>query len=165
MNWNTFTWYPKAAAVILFVFFVCSAFFLGRWYQKQITITTPPVQAPNTSTNQNFRKSAKIDRDSLSTTSPNPVISGTATDLSSVAVGISNMNLGPHSCGLGDYFYDKNVPVVGGRWSVKVVREDGSGLVPCDTYEVYVQTVSGETATTAQVTVFDDENLVVKKAD
>ena len=36
IGWNEVTWYSKVLAILLFVAFVCGAFFFGIYYQKQL---------------------------------------------------------------------------------------------------------------------------------
>lgn len=51
IEWDKVTWYSKTLAVLLFVFFICGAFWFGSWYQNQFKeLSVKPIQTLHEST-------------------------------------------------------------------------------------------------------------------
>ncbi|MDB5260679.1 MAG: hypothetical protein JWN37_910 [Candidatus Nomurabacteria bacterium] len=83
---------------------------------------------------------ATIDSKTLNTTSAYPIISGTANGLSKVSLDVSSLSV---ECGQGDVYSNQNIPVINGKWSIKIIPPNGSIVYPCDDYTVQVSTGSG----------------------
>lgn len=58
IKWNTVTWYSGILAVLLFVVLVCGAFFFGIWYQKQLGLSAPDINAGITPTDNLMNSNA-----------------------------------------------------------------------------------------------------------
>jgi len=102
-----------------------------------VPVQNSPVQKTTPVTN-NTTPSATIDKSSLTTTSSNPTITGTAKNTTSVTLSLSNNDL---KCGaLGDYNMGISVPVVNGKWSWKT----NYNLAPCSDYGVGVSVSSND---------------------
>ena len=165
----------KKALLVLGILLVVTVLGMTAWqltYQKPNASQIPSQenqdainqfpQLSSKSADGSYRAYATIDKEILATTSPNPVINGTADYLSFVSVGISNLS---RDCALGDYFYKDGVPVVNGRWSIKVEWPKGGVLPPCDTYQLYVQIVTDQKPSSSKVIILDEQTLMVKKGE
>ncbi|MDB5260680.1 MAG: hypothetical protein JWN37_911 [Candidatus Nomurabacteria bacterium] len=87
--------------------------------------------------------SATIDSSSLISVG-NPTLKGTAGGLSKVTVSIGSFDV---KCGQGDYYVNTEVPIVNGKWSIKVVPPNNYVLPSCNDYTVGISTGSGATIT------------------
>jgi PKD repeat protein len=90
---------------------------------QTITVTSGSTSATPT---------ADIDQNSLTTNSLTPTISGTATNLSSILLYVTQLSAGFGAQGV----VDARVPVVDGAWSYSVPSSDG---LTRGTYQVHVQ--------------------------